>query len=179
LGAKLLAEGMSIRATARILEIDKDTVCQWVPRLGQHCLRMMAYYFHDLHITECQLDELWTFVYKKEAHLDPVDRVLGLYGDAWVWIAFAPECKLVLAWVVGKRTLREAKQLIKDLKTSLDEHLRFFTSDNLPHYADALLDEYGELYQPPKPEGPGRPPLPYKSSRSWKRWLYSSAPICS
>jgi IS1 family transposase/transposase-like protein len=162
LGAKLLAEGMSIRATARILEIDKDTVCQWVPRLGQHCLRLMAYYFHDLHITECQLDELWTFVYKKEARLDPVDQVLGLYGDAWVWIAFAPECKLVLAWVVGKRTLREAKQLIKDLKTSLDEHLPFFTSDNLPHYADALLDEYGELYQPPKPEGPGRPPLPYK-----------------
>ena len=26
LGAKLLAEGMSIRATARIVEVDKDTV---------------------------------------------------------------------------------------------------------------------------------------------------------
>ena len=26
-------------------------------------------------------------------------------GDAWVWIAFSPVCKLVPAWVVGKRTL--------------------------------------------------------------------------
>jgi IS1 family transposase len=162
LGAKLLAEGMSIRAAARILEVDKDTVCHWVPRMGQHSVRLAAYYFRELHITECQLDELWTFVYKKEAQLDPVDQLVGLYGDVWVWIAFAPECKLVLAWVVGKRTLREAQQLIKHLKTSLDEHLPFFTSDNLPHYADALLDEYGELYQPPKREGPGRPPLPYK-----------------
>jgi IS1 family transposase/transposase-like protein len=162
LGAKLLAEGMSIRAAARILEVDKDTVCQWVPRLGQHSMRLAAYYFRALHITECQLDELWTFVYKKEAQLDPVDQIVGLYGDAWVWIAFAPECKLVVAWVVGKRTLHEARRLINHLKTSLDGHLPFFTSDNLPHYADALLDEYGEMYQPPKRDGPGRPPLPYK-----------------
>ena len=38
LGAKLLAEGMAIRATARILEVDKDTVCGWIPHLGQHPL---------------------------------------------------------------------------------------------------------------------------------------------
>ena len=162
LGAKLLAEGLAIRATGRILEVDKDTVCQWVPRLGQHGLRVMAYFFRNLHITECQLDELWTFVGKKENHLDPVEQLLGIYGDAWTWIAFAPACKLVVTWVVGKRTLAEAKHLIKRLKTSLDEHLPFFTSDELPHYADALLEEYGQLYQPPKRPGPGRPPLPYK-----------------
>ena len=162
LGAKLLAEGLAIRATARILEVDKDTVCQWVPRLGRHSLRVMAYYFRNLHITECQLDELWTFVRKKEGHLDPVEQLLGVYGDAWTWIAFAPQCKLVVTWVVGKRTLAEAKRLIKRLKTSLDGHIPFFTSDDLPHYADALLDQYGEVYQPPRRPGPGRPPLPYK-----------------
>lgn len=162
LGAKLLAEGLAIRATGRILEVDKDTVCQWIPRLGQHCLRVMAYFFRNLHITECQLDELWTFVRKKEKHLDPVEQVLSLYGDAWTWIAFVPACKLVVTWVVGKRTLAEAKRLIKRLKTSLDGHIPFFTSDELPHYADALLDQYGEVYQPPKRPGPGRPPLPYK-----------------
>ena len=162
LGAKLLAEGLAIRATGRILEVDKDTVCQWIPRLGRHCLRVMAYFFRNLHITECQLDELWTFVRKKEKHLDPVEQMLSLYGDAWTWIAFVPACKLVVTWVVGKRTLAEAKRLIKRLKTSLDGQIPFFTSDELPHYADALLDQYGEVYQPPKRPGPGRPPLPYK-----------------
>ncbi len=78
LGAKLLAEGLAIRATARILEVDKDTVCQWVSRLGRHGFRVMAYYFRNLHITECQLDELWTFVRKKEDHLDPVEQLRGV-----------------------------------------------------------------------------------------------------
>ena len=45
MGAKLLAEGLAIRATARLLEVDKDTVCDWLPGLGQHCARVMAYHF--------------------------------------------------------------------------------------------------------------------------------------
>ena len=45
LGAKLLAEGLGVRATARILEVNKDTVHQWLRSLGPHgvrwhCLKM-------------------------------------------------------------------------------------------------------------------------------------------
>lgn len=82
LGAKLLAEGVAIRATARLLGVDKDTVCGWLPGLGRHGARVMAYHFRHLHLSECQLDELWTFVYKKEEHLDPVEQLAGVYGDA-------------------------------------------------------------------------------------------------
>ena len=90
LGAKLLAEGLGVRATARILEVDKDTVNHWLVCLGTHCGAVMAYHFRHLHLTECQLDELWTFVMKKEAQLTPLERMLDLHGDTWVWIAFAP-----------------------------------------------------------------------------------------
>ena len=34
-GAVALAEGLSIRATWRLLALDKDTVCGWLPRLGE------------------------------------------------------------------------------------------------------------------------------------------------
>jgi transposase len=61
LGAKLLAEGLGVRAAARILEVDKDTVNQWLRRRGPHAAAIMAYHFRYLHLTECQLDELWTF----------------------------------------------------------------------------------------------------------------------
>ena len=162
MGAKLLAEGLAIRATARLLEVDKDTVCGWLPGLGQHCARVMAYHFRHLHLTECQLDELWTFVYKKEEHLDPIERVAGVYGDAWIWVAFAPISKLVPAWVVGKRTLGNAKLLVKRLRSTTDGHIPLFTSDDLPHYTNALLDEYGMMVTPPRKPGPGRPPLPRK-----------------
>ena len=162
LGAKLMAEGMSLRATGRILEIDKDTADQWVVRLGEHCADVMAYHFRQLHLTECQLDELWTFVRKKEERLSPLEQMLDLYGDTWIWVAFAPVSKLVPAWVAGKRTLKESKQLVKCLKNRLDGHIPFFTSDDLPHYADALLEVYGQTLEPPRTGKRGRPRQAYK-----------------
>ena len=36
-GATALAEGMNIRATGRLLGVDKDTVNHWLPVLGRHC----------------------------------------------------------------------------------------------------------------------------------------------
>ncbi len=57
----------------------------------------MSYFFRNLHLSECQLDELWTFIFKKEDQLTSLDKLLGIYGDAWVWIAFSPVCKLVPA----------------------------------------------------------------------------------
>lgn len=159
-GIRQLAEGASIRAVARNIECDKDTVCHWLPRVGRHCLRLIDYFFRNLHLTECQLDELWTFVYKKEEHLTVFEKLAKRYGDTWIWTAFDPVHKLVPAWVVGKRSLINARKLIKRLKTRLDRHIPFFTSDDLPHYADALLAAYGVLVTPPRRFPRGRPPAP-------------------
>jgi len=161
-GVRQLAEGASIRATARNIECDKDTVALWLPRVGRHCQRLLDYFLRDLHLTECQLDELWTFVYKKEKHLTAFEKIAGRYGDAWIWVAFDPVHKLVPAWRVGKRTLTDAQQFMKTLKSRHDSHLPFFTSDDLPHYADALLDVYGEEYTPQRQGTRGRFPLPRK-----------------
>lgn len=161
-GVRQLAEGTSIRAVARNIECDKDTVGLWVPRVGQHCQRVLDYFCRQLHLSECQLDELWTFVYKKEKHLTAFEKLVGRYGDAWIWIAFDPIHKLVPTWRVGKRTLHDAKKFIKALKSKHDSHLPFFTSDELPHYADALLEIYGETYTPQRKGRRGRFPLPRK-----------------
>jgi hypothetical protein len=66
---RALAEGNALRATARIVQVDKDTVCTWLHRVACHCRTIMLYFWHDLHVSECQLDELWSFVHTKEAHL--------------------------------------------------------------------------------------------------------------
>ena len=120
----------------------------------------MSYFFRNLHLTECQLDELWTFVFKKEAHLTTLEQLQEIYGDAWVWIAFSPVCKWVPAWVVGKRTLPQARRLVFRLKSTTDGQIPFFTSDELPHYAEALLEVYGRTVQPLRQGTRGRFPLP-------------------
>jgi IS1 family transposase len=106
--------------------------------------------------------EVWTFVYKKQDQLDPIEQLVSLYGDAWVWIAFSPVFKIVPAWLVRKRTLRDAHRLVFRLKSATDGHIPFFTRDELPHYADALLDAYGELKPPPRQGSRGPLPAPRK-----------------
>jgi len=92
---RALAEGNALRATARIVHVDKDTVGAWLHRVAYHCRTVMLYCWHDLHVSECQLDELWSFVPTKEAHLPGAKIYCDTYGDAWVWIAFAPVWRLV------------------------------------------------------------------------------------
>ena len=157
---RALAEGNSIRATGRILQIDKDTVCDWLNRAALHCRSVVLYFWSQLHVTECQLDEWWGFVHTKEAHLPCAKIYCETYGDAWVWLAFAPVWRLVLAFVVGKRTQENADLLLDRVKDVSDEHIPFFTSDQLPEYDDALLHTYGVWVQPKRKGARGRCPLP-------------------
>ena len=128
---RALAEGNSLRGTGRIVEVDKDTVCDWLDRAGRHCRAVTTYLFDTLHITECQVDELWSFVRKKEAHLTVAEKVLALYGDAWVWIAFAPVWRLVAAFVVDKRDQEHANTLLERLHAVSCGYIPFFTSSTV------------------------------------------------
>ena len=47
-----LAEGNAIRATARIVQVAKDTVCAWLDRAAQHCRRVVLYLWRDLYVLE-------------------------------------------------------------------------------------------------------------------------------
>src|SRR5438309_7615721 len=49
---RALAEGHSLRGTGRIVDVDKDTVCDWVDRAGRHCRAVTTYLFDTLRITE-------------------------------------------------------------------------------------------------------------------------------
>jgi len=144
---RALAEGNGVRGTAWIVQIDKDTASAWLSRAAQHCRRVLLYLWHDLHVTECQLDELWSFVHTKEEHLPGAKLWCATYGDAWVWIAFAPVWRLVLAFVVGKRTQASANLLLERVAHVTNEHIPLFTSDQLAEYRTALLHVYGEWYQ--------------------------------
>ena len=127
MAVRALAEGNSIRATARIVQVDKDAVCAWLDRAAQHCRLVMLYLWHDLHVIECQLDELWSFVHTKQHHLPFARLYEETYGDAWGWVAFAPVWRLVVAFVIGKRTQQSADLLLDRVLHVTDAHIPFFT----------------------------------------------------
>jgi len=157
---RALAEGHALRAAARSVQVDKETVCAWRHRVARHCRTVMLYFWHDLHGSACQLDELGSFVPTKEAHL-PGAKIDGeSSGAAWVWIAFAPVWRVVLAVVIGKREQAGADLLLARVAQVTDDSMPLCTSDQLPAYRHALLHTDGEWYQPPRQGSRGAYPQP-------------------
>ena len=64
---------------------------------------------------------------------------------------------MLVSFVVGRRSLESAKKLIEEVRERSDGHIPLFTSDELPHYEDALKAVYGTIEVPPYC-GKGRPP---------------------
>ena len=70
-----MAEGVSLRATGRLRGVDKETVNPWLPSLGRHGQGVLNDFFGNLPLAECQWDDLWTFIPKKEGPLTPLAKV--------------------------------------------------------------------------------------------------------
>lgn len=166
LAFRALAEGNSMRGTARIVEIDPETCRDWLERYARPCRLVMLYFWRELHLEECQLDELWSFVHTKEANLAAAKRICQTDGDAWVWIAFAPIWRMVVAVVVGKRTQENANLLLQRVLHVSDGSIPFFTSDQLSAYESALLHTYGQWVQPPRDGKRGARPKPRQVAAS-------------
>ena len=158
--ARSLAEGVGVAATARIQKVDKKTVLLVLAKAGEHAIKVNRSLLNNVEVTECQLDEMWSFIGKKEKNLDPVEKLHKILGDAWIWIAFDAINKITLAYNIGKRTVPYAISLIEDVKRVTKHIPDLFSSDQLDQYAEALLQVYGRILYPSRKPGPGRPPNP-------------------
>jgi transposase-like protein len=64
MGLRLLAEGLGLRGTSRVLEIKLDTIRRWLAVAALHCEQVTDMLLRDLKLSQVQVDELWTFVKK-------------------------------------------------------------------------------------------------------------------
>ena len=55
--------------------MDKDAVSHCVFRAGIQCQFVDSTLMYYLHLEKCQLDEIWSFVYKKQHHLEPFEQL--------------------------------------------------------------------------------------------------------
>jgi IS1 family transposase len=93
---------------------------------------------------EAQLDEKWSFVFKKQAHCDPENPADTQRGDWWDHTAYDPEHRLVLCVVPGARTAENAEAVVADVKErTAGRPLRLITSDDYPAYKEAIRHVYG------------------------------------
>ncbi len=161
----MLGEGAGIRETAHALRTTPKTALRLVRRVGEHVQRTVAHHLQGRFTSETQLDELWSFLRKKEANLTALEALHQEFGDCWVWVAFDPIHKVVVGFVLGKRTRENAMRLLEAVRQTLGEGvLPPFTSDELAGYDDALVEVFGSRIQPLRIGERGRYPQPVTPS---------------
>ncbi len=113
-------------------------------------------------MTQVQLDEMWNFIARKHAcETDTAGESLpdSEDGRQWVWISFAPECRLMIAAVVGPRTLDTAKEVVAATKARVAGIPAFF-SDGFTCYLAALIAAFHVVTTCARTGKRGRPRKP-------------------
>ena len=62
---KLLSEGMGLRAVCRAKGVSHETVSAWVLKAAKHVTEVTVYLETNMHLTQCQIDEFWSYILKK------------------------------------------------------------------------------------------------------------------
>src|SRR2546429_2009277 len=158
-----LAEGLGIRGTARVFEVDPNTVLQWLMEAAEQLRAFVQYFLYDLHLTQVQLDELYAVLSAlKEGTLSEEGAIERLSrSPQWVWAAIDPESKLLLTIDVGERTLAMAQRVVHQVVQVLAPGcVPLFLTDGFREYLTALLTHYGHWVQPPRRQATGPTPKP-------------------
>lgn len=64
-----LVEGNSIRSTERMTGTHRDTICRLLVEVGEGCAALMDETMRGLDCRRMQVDEIWTYVQKKQRHV--------------------------------------------------------------------------------------------------------------
>jgi hypothetical protein len=87
-----LAEGLGIRATARVFEVAPTTVLQWLVEAAEQLRAFSAYFLCALHLEQLQLDELYAVLRDCKAGESSEDDAIKRLERSrhWVWTVIDP-----------------------------------------------------------------------------------------
>jgi len=95
-----LVEGNSIRSTERMTDTHRDTIMRLMVQVAEGCAKLMDEQMRNLSCGRIQVDEIWTYVGKKQRMLTPADD-RSRVGDMWTFVALDPDTKLIPTYRVG------------------------------------------------------------------------------
>ncbi len=141
---KALIEGNSIRSVERMTGFHRDTIMRLMQRTAANCQHLLHTNMRQLRPKTLQLDEIWAFVYKKEAQVTPAERREGDKGDQYTYVALDPETKLVPYFEIGKRDQVTTMSFVKELcRRIAQDHSLQITTDGFSPYASAIPATFG------------------------------------
>jgi IS1 family transposase len=158
-----LAEGLGIRATARVFEVAPHTVLAWLVDAAEQLRAFSAYFLCEVHVKQLQLAELYAVLSAvKEGEISEAKAIKRLSRSPhWVWVAIDPVTKLLVAIDVGERTQAMAQRFVHHVTQVLaPDWAPLFLTAGFREYLTALLTHYGHWVQPPRRQATGPRPKP-------------------
>ncbi len=110
----MLCEGMSVSAVARLTDTDPHTIIDLMMMVGERCEAYMQENIRGVHVDDVQCDEIWQYVYCKQATATQ-KKIVGGCGDSWCWTAIERHTKLLVTWHHGRRTMEDSGSFMRKL----------------------------------------------------------------
>ncbi|MBA3570912.1 MAG: IS1 family transposase, partial [Pyrinomonadaceae bacterium] len=159
---RCLVNGASVRATERMTDVHRDTIIRLMKRVGAGCEQIMDSEMRDLSCERLQLDEIWSFVGKKQRHVRRREDPRQV-GDFYTFVALDEDTRLVPAYRIGKRDGATTQAFIDDLASRLAVQPQI-SADGFWAYVEAIDRTFGRevdfaqivKFYEAEPIGPGR-----------------------
>ena len=139
---KMLCEGQSMRATARLADVSLNTVAKLLVDAGRVCADLHDELVQDVTASRIQCDEVWSFTYTKQKNVAKAKAAPEEAGDTWTWTALDSDSKLIVSWLVGGRDSEYAIAFMDDLRSRLANRVQL-TTDGHKAYLEAVEDAFG------------------------------------
>ena len=127
----LSVEGLSRSAIARVKKISWNTVSRWLERAANVARKFNELHLRGFVLQELQLDELRTFLDRKKRPI-------------WIMTAIEVWSRLWLSYVLGRRSYRNIRRLLRDLlgKSELIDPI-LITTDGFEVYEWVIRRMFG------------------------------------
>ena len=137
-----LCDGLGVRATSRITGVNRGTVASLALKVGRGCAELHDRMMVGLRPSRVELDELWSFVAKKQARVGKNELAAASVGDQYTYIGMAASSRAIISYFTGKRDSGNTHEFIADLRQRVIGLPEISTDGFLP-YQNSIRAEFG------------------------------------
>jgi|SRR6185312_6553671 len=137
-----LSDGLGVRAASRITGVNRGTVAALALKVGRGCAELHDRMMVGLRVNRCELDELWSYVAKKQARVGKNELAGAAVGDQYTYVALAASSRAIIAYRTGKRDSGTTHDFIADLRQRVIGSPEIST-DGFKPYQNAIRAEFG------------------------------------
>ena len=139
---KMLCEGQSMRATARLADVSFNTVAKLLIDAGKVCADLHDELVQNVTAIRIQCDEIWSFTYAIQKNVNKAKIAPEGAGDTWTWTALDADTKLIVGYLVGGRDAEYANAFMADVASRLTNRVQM-TTDGHKVYLEAIENAFG------------------------------------